>query len=441
MLTTAPSVLSLKLTASLSNHWKALRNQWCEPAELAAIQNRKLRKLVQTAYENVAYYRTIFDAIGLSPASIQTVADLSKIPITTKSDLQGRSTDEILHSGIPADLLTSEHSSGSMGRPFRVYYDLTYHSIRNMLFLRGLFAAGYRIGQKVQLVTDAGKKDKPWLRWHYSSILDPPERLLAELNRERPNLLYGCKTPLVSLAEHIRDKGAEAHRPKRIVCTAELLDPESRSLLEKVFSAPVFDFYGSTEMGLVGWECSAKEGHHLSADSVIVEFLPVLGSSGLSRMIMTNLDLEAMPLIRYDSGDLGLPGPADCCRCGRRLPRMLRVEGRQNDCLKMRDGRRISPYRLTCAMEKIPGIQKYQIIQTDWEEFTVRIRPNGKSRFTTGALVQETMRSVLGGEINVTLDFTMPLEHQAGSKFHVVESKLPLGDWHPVAMVRENLES
>jgi hypothetical protein len=58
----------------------------------------------------------------------------------------------------------------------------------------------------------------------------------------------------------------------------------------------------------------------------------------------------------------------------------------------------------------------------------VRIRPNGKSRLATSALVHEKMRSVLGGEINVTLDFTMPLEHQAGSKFRVVESKLPLGD-------------
>ncbi|MDZ7580397.1 MAG: hypothetical protein U5R30_07210 [Deltaproteobacteria bacterium] len=139
---------------------------------------------------------------------------------------------------------------------------------------------------------------------------------------------------------------------------------------------------------------------------------------------MTNLDLKAMPLIRYESGDLGLPGPLERCPCGRGLPRLQIVEGRQNDCLKMRDGRRISPYRLTCAIEKIAGILKYQVIQTDWDDFTVRIRLAKKDETHISVLIQETMISILGAEIRLKLDYSAPLKTRAGSKYRVVESML-----------------
>lgn len=416
---------SCRPIAALFQPWRVFSGQFRSPQELLALQTRKLRRLVRTAYENVPYYRRRFDACGLSPAGIQTIEDLKQIPITTKADLQACRTEEILDRGIAPETLSSEHSSGSTGQPFRVYYDPAYRCIRSLLFFRGLIAAGYRPGQKVQLVTSPGKRHKPWLRWHYSSILDPPERLLAELNHARPELLYGCKTALIRLAEHIRGARVPAHRPKRVISTAELLNSEDRALLEEEFAAPVFDFYGSTEMGLVGWECRAGGGFHLSADSVLVEFLPVPGNAELSRMVMTNLDLKAMPLIRYESGDLGLPGPPGRCRCGRRLPKLHRVEGRQNDCLKTRDGRRISPYRLTCTMEKIPGILKYQVIQTGWDDFTVKLRAAEKLRLEAGAQVRKTMRSLLGAEIRLSLDFIMPMESAGARKFRVIESRLP----------------
>lgn len=412
------------ICASILGQYRAFMNQWRKPEALMAIQNRKLKSLVQTAYHHVGYYRRLFDECGLSPARINSIEDLPRIPITTKADLQAHPESEIINKAYASEKLSSERSSGSTGQPFRVYYDPAYQSIRNLLFLRGLIAAGYRPGHKMQLVTDAGKKDKPLLRWHYSSILDSPEHLLAELNRTRPDILYGCKTPLVRLAEHIRNSRAEAHTPKRIFSTAELLNPESRSLLEKVFSARVFDFYGSTEMGLVGWECGAGNGYHLSADSVIVEFLPVPGNSGLSRLVMTNLDLNAMPLIRYESGDLGLAGPAERCRCGRWLPKLQRVEGRQNDCLRLKDGRTVSPFQLTCTVEKIPGIRKYQVIQTDWNDFTIKLKVDERDRPAAGALVEQTLRSVLGSEIRLSLDFVLPIEGQRGRKFRVVESRV-----------------
>lgn len=401
---------------------RVFANQWIEPKQLLRLQNRKLKAMVATAYNNVGYYRRLFDQCGISPQSIETIDDLRKIPVTTKADLQACSTEDLLHRGFWGKKLASLYSSGSTGRPFTVYYDRGYHFIRNMLFLRGLMAAGYRIGQKILLVTDVHRKKKPLPGWRYGSILDHPEKLLADLNRQKPDILYGCKTPLVRLADHIQERGAKAHVPECVISTAEMLDEHSRFLLQSTFSEKVFDFYGSTEMGLVGWQCGFSSGYHLSADSVLTEFLPISGSEDGAKMVMTNLDLKAMPLIRYDSGDIGVAGDGSPCGCGRMLPAIKRVEGRRIDAIKLKDGRTVSPYRVTCAMEKIPGVLKYQVIQTSPADLTVRLAVDGPGTGATGRAVSHAMRSVLGDGMQIHLDFDLPLRAPEGRKFRVVES-------------------
>ena len=401
---------------------RVFANQWKDSQQIARIQKQKLQRIVHSAYSNVGYYRRIFDEAGVGPDRIENVEDLRKIPLTTKAELQKWSVHDRLHRGFSAKTLARQHSSGSTGQPFTVYYDRGYHMIRNMLFLRGLMAAGYRFGRKIELITDSGKKEKKLLRWHYCSILDSPERILASLNANKPDLVYGCKTPLIRLAEHIVHSGVQVHKPGCIISTAELLDAESRLLLESVFSARVLDFYGSTEMGLVGWQCSEGRGYHVSADSVIIELLPVDAASGLSKMVMTNLDLMAMPFIRYDSGDLCTDFFEGQCGCGRTLSRIQKVEGRQVDCIKMRDGRMISPYRVTCAMEKILGVLKYQVIQTDWDDFTVNVQCRSSDATAAKDAVRKTMYRLLGNGVRIHLASDAAVQAPVEGKFRVVKS-------------------
>ena len=407
-----------------------MRAQWLGRPKIQEIQERKLRHMVRQAYNNVPFYKRLFDEAGISPANVNTLDDLKKIPVTTKSDLQQFATEFIINRTMKPQKLKTEHSSGSTGRPFTVSFDSDYVYLRNALFLRGLRTAGYSIGRKLLLVTslDPGKRSKRLLRWRYASIQDPPELLLEQVNRFRPDFLYGYTTILRQLAEHIRSTNLSVFRPERIITTAEMMDAGTRRLLEDTFKAEVYDFYGLTEMGLVGWECPEHNGYHLAEDSAIIEYLPIKNGGGSSKLVITNLDLVSMPFIRLETGDVGMPGNQEPCPCGRTFSRLERVEGRIVDCVQLKDGRSISPYRLTCALEKLPGIQRYQVIQEDYNKFTVKVETGQKSVAVADGEILEIMRSVLGNQITAVVLRNVEIDSEPGRKFRVVESRLTKDD-------------
>lgn len=401
-----------------------MRAQWLDRLKIQEIQERKLRHVIRHAYKNVPFYKRLFDDAGISPADINTLDDLEKIPVTTKSILQEYGPEFLINRTMVPTKLKTEHSSGSTGRPFTVFFHSDYVYVRNALFLRGLRAAGYSIGRKLLLVTDSDNASKHWLRWRYASIQDPPELLLEQVNRYRPDFLYGCTTSLRQLAEYMRSTNLLGFQPEKIITTAEMIDAPTRRFLEGTFKAEIYDFYGLTEMGLVGWECHEHNGYHLAEDTTIIEYLPIENGDGVSKIVMTNLELMSMPFIRFDTGDIGIPGKRESCPCGRGFSMLERVEGRRLDCIQLKDGRRVSPYKLTCQLEKLQGIARYQVIQEDYGTFTVKVE-TGKRRVTVrDDEIHKVMHSVLGNEIKVVVQKAVNIEPTSGGKFRVIKSQV-----------------
>ena len=142
--------------------------------------------------------------------------------------------------------------------------------------------------------------------------------------------------------------------------------------------------YGCTEVGPVAWECAAHDGYHLAAETTLVECLPQAAGDP-SPVVLTSLELRAMPLIRYAVGDLASPKAGPPCPCGCRLPRLARIEGRIADCVRLRDGRMRSPYHLTLALEQVEGLVRYQVVQEELDRFLVRAQ--GRAEPQTGQRV------------------------------------------------------
>jgi phenylacetate-CoA ligase len=321
--------------------------------------------------------------------------------------------------------LKKEHTSGSTGRPFSLYLDDHFVAVRDALFLRALLTAGYRPGQKLMLVTDSRnkKKNRMLLRWSYASIEQPADQILSLYNQIKPRILYGCTTALKLLAHEIGAKKGRVHSPKCIISAAEMLDDKTRVFIEENFGAELFDFYGLTEMGIVGWECPEHKGYHVAEDAVVIEYLPVKNKSHLKRLVITNLHLTSMPFIRYETGDVGLPAQLENCPCGRRLTLLKKVEGRIVDCIKLRDGQTISPYRLTCAIEQLRELINYQVIQEDYHQFTVNIQSkNGSNRVKER--IKEILHEVIGSNIRVDVQNKTHIKPLSGRKFRVIESRI-----------------
>jgi phenylacetate-CoA ligase len=395
---------------------------WPRPRVQRAIAS-KLRSLVEHAYRTVPFYRERFDAAGLRPEDIREPADLRRLPLTRRADLQNAG-DAALSNAFSRDSLVAYRSTGSTGRPLTVFADAGFRRAREAFFLRALAAAGYRPGHKLLLVSqDRPRAARRLLRWHYASILDAPDQLLSTFERVRPDILYGCTTPLRQLAERVRAHGVGIPRPRSVISVAESLDSVTRRQFQETFQAEVFDFYGMTEAGIIGFECRAHAGYHVADDAMLVE-VEAAEPDEPARLVITNLVLRAMPLIRFDTGDLAVPGPARPCKCGRTLARLERIEGRSADCIRLTDGRVLSPYHLTCAIEGVVGVGRYQVIQSSPERFTVRVEEGGGAAAAIPAAIRAAVLRVVGegAEVNVACDAR--LEPAPGHKFRVVECRL-----------------
>lgn len=394
------------------------RNERRDPSALAALRDAKLRRLVKHAYHTTAYYRRRFDEAGVAPEDIRTIGDLARVPLSNRADLQSAGSD-LTSRAFDAASLQTEKTSGSSGRPFELRVDRRWTAVRNAMFLRALSATGYRPGRRMMLITSGERRDRSWpLRWRYVPFTASPAQMVEDINAFRPWLLYGWVTPLRRLAEHVRDHGGLDQPPRAIVTTAEPLDAATRSLLTGSLRGEVFQFYGLTEMGAMAWECRGHDGLHTADDVVVTECVD-------GRLVLTNLELRATPLLRYDCGDLGT-FMAGACPCGRSFRRLSRIEGRLVDCVVLADGRTVSPYQLTLALEDVPSLARYQVVQEAVDRFEVRYvqRPGSVS---DPERIVKALRPVLG-RAAIEVRRRDSLEPEAGRKFRVVESHLGRGE-------------
>jgi phenylacetate-CoA ligase len=175
----------------------------------------------------------------------------------------------------------------------------------------------------------------------------------AILRRQRPGLIFGHAHSLYLLACTLKKMGITDVRPNGIISTAMLLHQWQRVVIEQVFGCPVTNRYGCEEVSLIACECEEHHGLHVNADSIHASV-----DSSTGHLLVTDLTNRAMPLIRYRIGDVVVPS-CRVCRCGRGLPLIEGVEGRDADYVLTPSGRLISgptrsptwpPTRPPCSM-------------------------------------------------------------------------------------------
>lgn len=387
------------------------------------LQEARLRRIVAHAFATVPFYRQLWRAHGVRPERLQGLDDLRHFPVVTKAQLQAAGEEARLSRACARDSLIEKRTSGSTGRPMTLFRDPAFEQRQKLRFLRALLGGGLRPWHRLLLVAgtlDEARSGLPG--WRYISSEAPPELVLATFEAHRPHFLYGFLTPLRQMAQLARERH-DGRQLKGIFTTAETLDAGSRALLEDTFGADVLDIYGCTEAGPLAWECRAHEGYHVADEGAVVECLGG-GGSEAGRVVVTSLELRAMPLIRYEVGDLAIRAAPGRCACGKDGPRLLRIEGRLADCVRLPDGRLLSPYHLTLALEQVGGLDRYQIVQQGIGRFLVRAQGPGRGEPGIEAAVAAALRRHVGGEARVELCWEDDLEPPPGRKFRPVECRL-----------------
>lgn len=307
------------------------KSQYLGPLKIKEIQDAKLKGLIKHAYCDVGYYRKLFEAKGITPADIQTIEDIYKIPITLREDLCAHHVCEVISQKQRINNYAKYTTSGTTAKPLDIYLSKKEEALQVALYLRMLFANGYRKNMHLAVFTNPQfiKKQKKHIfrpfgifDIEYFSIFQQPGELLDKLIRFNPDVIRGYTPVVKAIALEATRKGIKQIQPTSVFCTADFLSNEDRSLISNVFNAEVFDYYSSSECGHIAWECRGHCGYHINSESLIVEFIKgdrkaLAGEE--AEVIITTLDSRAMPFIRYKIGDLAVFSDAKCA-CDRKLP-------------------------------------------------------------------------------------------------------------------------
>ena len=365
------------------------KTQWWKPRELEELQNKKLRTLIKHAYENVPYYHRLFKKLGLCPEDIKTKEDLQKVPILTKEDIR-KNLPDLLARNISKLRFIEAHSSGSTGEPLKYYVDKLAYSMGWAQTFRCWSWVGYRLGDpyvKISLNprTKLSKKIQDKLMrcvYIYSSGISK-DNLISYLNKmKNAKIIRSYASSIFMLANMIKEIGIDYKHiptPKAITTTGETLYDHWRKRIEEVFNCEILDGYGG-ESTPVAFECPMHEGYHICAESVITEILrdnEQVSPGEMGEVVITNLENWVMPFIRYKLNDLATPSD-DQCNCGRGLPMLESVQGRDTDIVITPNGSFLVVHFFTILFEYIEGVDQFQVIQERIDKLKIKIVKNEK---------------------------------------------------------------
>ncbi|HEX2463310.1 MAG TPA: hypothetical protein VHR17_01720 [Thermoanaerobaculia bacterium] len=344
-------------------------------------QEAALRRLVEHAFEHVPFYRRHFDRHGLRPADVRRLADLHRLPPVSRRELQHAAVADRTASGVDLERCHSYETSGSSGEPLRIVR--TPHEDAR-LFGRRLRAQVFSGLRPWDLRVNIGSPRRLF-RWHRLGAFrirtvvnrQPHEGILDQLAALEPDIWIVSPETLELLIEQSAD-GRSRPTPRQIFTGANQLLPSVRRRGEGIFAAPVTDFYGTTECNLVAWECRHCGLYHTSDDSVIVELVREDGRDAApgedGEVVLTTLHSFAMPFLRFRLGDLARR-PRETRRCAIHFAALERIEGRVTDYIRTPGGQRVGPFRIMDALDELPGVRRWQMVQRALNRVEVQFEP------------------------------------------------------------------
>ncbi|HEU5303803.1 MAG TPA: hypothetical protein VFU40_04085, partial [Gemmatimonadales bacterium] len=403
-----------------------------EAGAIEALARRRLSRLLFHAACTSHFYQRRLQDAGMEWADHLLHGDpdraLAALKPVSKHELRQAGPMALAGGAVRSSWLSSA-SSGSTGEPFRVYYDpRAWATLKYLVKLRARRACGVGPLDRLAILdafvpgSESSVPRGPW-RCSRISVLQPIAKVARALATFRPDVIYSLPSALLETARALRERG-ERLRVRAIFTSGELLSGTTRALLADAFQAAVYDVYGTSETKEIAWEC-AQGGMHINADVVRLEVLDDAGRSlpagREGNLVATSLVNRAMPLIRYLTGDRGtlLPG---ACTCGCSQPLLGIVTGRTADVLVLRGGQRISPYALTCALERVDGMVRYQVSQLDPGRVRVRAIVDGSAnRESIAAQMRSALRFDVAPFLDADVEFVDRLPTGPRAKFRVVE--------------------
>ena len=349
-------------------------------ADIVALQEKKLQEVLAYVNEHSAFYKRLFKEHNINVSAIKTLSDLTKLPTTCKDDLQ---RDNDAFRCVPKSAIVDYAStSGTLGTP--ITFGLTDNDLNRLAYNEAisLACAGIKKGDVVQLMTTIDRRFMAGLAYFLgvrqlgASIVRVgagiPELQWDSIRLYEPTYLIAVPSFLLKMIAYAEKNGIdyEASSVKGVVCIGESLRNQdfSNTLLaekiaEKWKGIKLYSTYASTEMSTTFTECEYQQGGHHHPELIITEVLDDagnrVGENESGELTITTLGVEAMPLVRFRTGDI-VTMHTGTCACGRNTARVSPVLGRKQQMIKYK-GTTLYPPVLMDLLTNFEEIENYII--------------------------------------------------------------------------------
>ena len=417
--------------------------------ELKELQLQRLRKTISIA-ANAPYYKEVFAKHGITADSIRSLEDIRQIPFTTKADMRAHYPFGLVAGDMKNDGVRIHSSSGTTGNPTVIVH--SQHDLDSWanLVARCLYMVGIRKTDVFQNSSGYGMFTGG-LGFQYGAerlgALTVPaaagnsKRQIKFINDFKTTALHAIPSYAIRLAEVFQEEGMDPAGTtlKTLVIGAEPHTDEQRKKIERMLGVKAYNSFGMTEMNGPGvaFECTEQNGMHFWEDCYYVEIIdPETGEpvpeGEIGELVLTTLDRDMMPLIRYRTRDLTriLPGK---CPCGRTHLRIDRIKGRSDDMLIIR-GVNVFPSQVESVILEMQEFEPHYMLIVDRKnnldtlEVLVEVRPECYSDEITRMVelkkkIAHRLQSVLGIAANVKLVEPRSLERSQGKAKRVIDNR------------------
>ena len=435
------------------NYVRHYAEQWASVTEyfsldiIKQMRASRLKRLLHHANLRVPAYSRHNKKFGVNPVVIHSEDDLPLLPIITKKDFKKYTAEGISCRVLdcPTSRMYANTTSGSTGEPFLYFLDTLYQNEKTALRYRYWKRAGVDINEpKIFCAPESSLFLVPNLIFlHPHFLRAQKERYVEIIRTSGAKVLFGFPLLVFDLLWVLAENNIDITF-KRAILAGHAISPGIRSFFRQKFRCDTFEYYGTGETGSIAAECEVHQGLHIQEENLIVEIVDYYGKplpdGTVGKILVTTLNNDVMPFIRYETGDRGVI-LSGACPCGRTSRRLL-VDGRDSEYLLVgADGESISPSMLRRVLDPyFEHFHRYQVVQKDLRTLLILVIPTFRFRKVMEQEIANKVQKIIAAPMNITVKSVSSILPSSGGKFRCFVSDGWKQKFHDNLFVVEPLE-
>jgi phenylacetate-CoA ligase len=402
-------------------------------------QSRRLSQLVRYSYENVPFYRELFNCHQFRPETVRSVDNLVDIPIVRKELLLQSPRESTISRQYRSRRLINRMTSGSTGRPFEVSCSWFEDRLLSLIKQKFLLRLGLRLSDRIARVKILRPGQQTPVSFRllgrigiqetcFIDALESPESIAGKLSGWRPDIVMGLPGILALTASHLK-RPPNRCRPRLVLIGGETSTAAMKREIEDGFEAPVREIYASHEFNLMASQCLRTGQFHIAEENLILEIITrkgrLAGPGEEGEVIATALHSFAQPFIRYAIGDIATFGEK-ICGCGQATGTIQAVVGRLLDRIVLSSGKRKSPDEVFVFLSSrhLAWVKRYQMVQEKEGGVVLKLEISRKPDQVQLLDVENKIRDFLENSRPFEIKIVDRIEPEMSGKFQISRSEV-----------------